>query len=197
MIIPVAALVALLLPLALGGRLSRLADLHLRHLPVIGLALGVQIVIVMLVSGHDRILAAVHIGTYALAAWFVWANRAVTGLPVIGLGAALNAVTIAVNGGTLPARPGALRAAGIDPQAEGFVNSGALEDPRLWWFGDVFAVPQPLPLANVFSVGDVLIVLGVGIVAWTTLGTRWTAPRPATTARGAAPGRRSASPTTP
>ena len=31
------------------------------------------------------------------------------------------------------------------------------------WLGDVFVLPRPIPLANVFSVGDVLIALGI---AW-------------------------------
>jgi hypothetical protein len=90
-----------------------------------------------------------------------------------------------VNGGTLPARPGALRAAGIDLTADGFVNSGPLEHPHLWMLGDVFAIPEPLPLANVFSIGDVLIVLGVGMVSWAVLGTRWNrAPEPVGTRPG-------------
>jgi hypothetical protein len=74
-------------------------------------------------------------------------------------------VTIAVNGGTLPASADAVRRAGIPPGAE-FLNSAVLSHPVLPWLGDVFAWPQPLPLANVFSVGDVLIGIGVGAVSW-------------------------------
>jgi hypothetical protein len=43
----------------------------------------------------------------------------------------------------------------------GFQNSTALADPRLAFLGDVFSLPASWPLSNVFSVGDVLIALGV------------------------------------
>ena len=36
---------------------------------------------------------------------------------------------------------------------------------RLWWFlGDVFAIPKGWPLANVFSVGDVVIVIAIDLL---------------------------------
>ena len=38
-----------------------------------------------------------------------------------------------------------------------------MNDPRLAFLGDVFYIPASWPLSNVFSVGDVLIALGV---AW-------------------------------
>ncbi|MBK5250797.1 MAG: DUF5317 family protein, partial [Actinomycetales bacterium] len=60
-------------------------------------------------------------------------------------------------------------AAGISVDS-GFTNSAVVDHPVLPWLGDVFAWPDPLPLANVFSVGDVLIAVGVLLAAWT--GTR-------------------------
>lgn len=54
-----------------------------------------------------------------------------------------------------------------------FTNSGPLEAPRLWFLGDIFAIPSGFPLANVFSVGDVLILAGVGLAAICICGTRW------------------------
>ena len=48
-------------------------------------------------------------GVVPRAARFVLADLAVPGLRVIGVGALLNGLTIAVNGGTLPARPEARR----------------------------------------------------------------------------------------
>lgn len=64
------------------------------------------------------------------------------------------------NGGTLPADADALARAGIEPEPGDFVNSGVVDGANLWFLGDVFAWPQPMPLANVFSVGDVLVVAG-------------------------------------
>jgi len=51
--------------------------------------------------------------------------------------------------------------AGIDVDKGEFINSGYIEDPVLPLLGDIFVWPQPFPLANVFSVGDVLVVVGV------------------------------------
>jgi hypothetical protein len=43
-----------------------------------------------------------------------------------------------------------------------------VEGARLWFLGDVFAIPASWPLANVFSVGDLLIAIGC---VWTILAT--------------------------
>jgi hypothetical protein len=40
------------------------------------------------------------------------------------------------------------------------MNSVAAPDPRLDWLVDRWAAPEWVPLANVFSVGDVVIALG-------------------------------------
>jgi hypothetical protein len=69
------------------------------------------------------------------------------------------------------------------------VNSGVVEHPKLAFLGDVFAVPAQFPLANVFSVGDVLIILGVGMASWRICGTRWTRPWGVARHRGEAPRR--------
>jgi hypothetical protein len=176
-VISVAALVAALFPLLFGGKLSRLAAVTFRHVTWIVAALLVQIVIIEILPGPRVLLQMAHIATYVIAAWFVVANRRIPGLWLIGTGAGLNGLAIALNGGTLPARPGALRAAGIRFADDQFVNSGVLTHPRLAFLGDVFAIPSGLPLANVFSVGDVLIVLGAGWTAWALLGARWTRPK--------------------
>ena len=67
----------------------------------------------------------------------------------------MNAVTIALNDGTLPASPHALadgRAGRPKPSA--FENSGVLAHPVLPWLGDIMATPSWLPFRNVISIGD-------------------------------------------
>lgn len=183
MIISVAALAAALLPVLLGGRLSRLAAIPFRHTGWIVAALATQILIIEVLPGPVSLLQAAHIATYGIAAWFIIVNRRIPGLWIIGTGAALNGLAITLNGGTLPARLGALRSAGIHLAPGEFVNSGVLAHPRLAFLGDIFAIPAGLPLSNVFSIGDILIVLGSGWTAWAILGTRWTAPRAVTPRR--------------
>ena len=88
-------------------------------------------------------------------------NLAVPGMPVVALGALANLAAIAANGGSMPADPGALALAGLDPKDH--TNSVVLARPALQPLTDVFAVPAWVPFANVFSVGDVLIALGIAI----------------------------------
>jgi Family of unknown function (DUF5317) len=175
MIIPVVGLLVILLPMVLGGRLIRLARVRLRAVGVLTCSLVAQIVIIELLTGPQAVLTAVHIATYAGAGWFLWANRRVPGLLVVAAGALSNGVAIAANGGVLPASPHALAVAGM-ADSDGFTNSGIVHDARLWYLGDVFAIPAGWPLANVFSVGDLLILLGAALASVRICGTRWSSP---------------------
>jgi hypothetical protein len=144
-----------------GGRLRALAQVRIRSFWLIGSALALQVLAISVVPTWPRaLLVAAHLVSYVMAGWFVWLNRRISGLPIVALGGALNALAIAANGGTLPASRSALAAAGIHPVAGNFNNSGVLAHPHLAWLGDVIAVPAAVPLANVFSVGDALILVG-------------------------------------
>jgi hypothetical protein len=161
-LIAVVALAALTVPLA-GGRLGVLVEVRLRRVWAIFLGLGLEIVAMDLPGLPEGVRAALMVAAYPVLAVFLVANWRLPGMPVVALGGALNLLAIAVNGGVMPASPAALAGAGLDPAAPGFQNSTALDDPRLAFLGDVFYIPGSWPLSNVFSVGDVLIALGV---AW-------------------------------
>jgi hypothetical protein len=179
MTVPVLAAVLLLLPGILGGRLDQLFGLRLVAAKWVLGALIMQVVILGVAGNRSRVLGVplsmLHVGTYVVALAVILANRRLPGIWPVGLGTLSNGLTIAVNAGTLPARPQALHSAGLDASATGtFVNSGALDNPHLWFLGDVFAIPAGLPLANVFSIGDVLILAGIALVSLRACGTRWT-----------------------
>ena len=53
------------------------------------------------------------------------------------------------------------------------MNSAAIADAKLVFLGDVFAVPEPLPLANVFSAGDVCIVVGAALAVFQVCGSKF------------------------
>ncbi len=153
----------------LAGRWPAGLLLHKWRLPIlIWAALALQVV--ALEFAMPEVLAAtLHVLTYAVAFAFLWMNRGIGGVWIVAAGAITNGVVIALNGGTLPASAWAVRAAGLDGDLA-FANSAVLDHPVLPWLGDIFAWPAPLPLANAFSVGDVLIVAGVFVAAW--LGSR-------------------------
>jgi hypothetical protein len=53
-----------------------------------------------------------------------------------------------------------------------FLNSAAVAHPRLLFLGDVLPVPHTVPFANVYSIGDVCIAIGVVIAIHGLAGSR-------------------------
>lgn len=164
----------LTVPLA-GGRLTRL-DLRFHHSWLLVVALGTQVVITTGIGeGINPDLAeGLHLATYGIAGIWVMANFRIPGLLLSASGAGLNLIAIVANGGTMPASEWALRTAGIPVHAEGFVNSGVVDQAAVPWLGDVFAVPANWPFANVFSVGDVVLVVGATLLLHHAAGAPWT-----------------------
>jgi Family of unknown function (DUF5317) len=163
MIVVVATVVGMLSVKFRGGRLKRLAQLELKHLWVIWVAIVVQTLIfqVRLPLLSETVVEIVHLGTYVTAFGFLWLNRHIPGAIVIGLGAGANAAAIFANGGVMPANATAWAKAGLPTAVDGqFENSNITADARLAFLGDIFYIPKSLPLANVFSLGDVAIVIG-------------------------------------
>jgi hypothetical protein len=160
----VALLLVVSVPLA-GGRLSRLAGIRLRWAPAILGALLLQIVMSEVADHAARaLLVAVHLSSYVLIAAALWKNRRLAGLPLLALGAASNVLAISLNDGVMPASARALAAAGMGTDASDFANSDVVAHPVLPWLGDIMATPSWLPFRNVLSVGDILILVGAGVL---------------------------------
>ncbi len=161
MLIALLGLLAVLSVPVAGGRLSRLLDLHLRFTWVLLLGLLIQVFIISIVPGasDDWLHRALHLGTYGLGFLWLAANPSFPWRWILTIGGALNFLVIAVNGGVMPASESALLQAG-EKVGEAFTNSTAVEGARLAFLGDVFTVPSWVPFGNVFSIGDVLIVVG-------------------------------------
>lgn len=157
--------VLLSVPVA-GGRLSALADLRLRRSGLAVAAILMQIVIISLLpAGGHALHRGVHIASYLLLGAFAWSNRRVAGVPVIALGGLLNFLAITANGGVMPASRKALAALPQVTAKGDFANSQVLAHPKLQFLGDVFASPSSWPVHNVFSVGDIVLFVGVTILA--------------------------------
>jgi Family of unknown function (DUF5317) len=146
---------------ALGGRLDGLAEIHLRAGWIIAAALVVQIVIFSPAGDAIAGIApAVYVASTAAVLVALVVNRSVPGLAIVAVGAASNLVAIVANSGYMPAGAGALAALGR-PEGQGYSNSVVLANPAPGPLTDVYALPSWLPLANLFSVGDALIALGI------------------------------------
>jgi MFS family permease len=166
-----AIVLALIIGALAGGGLPRLADLKLRWLWVLGLALAMR-----LVAGGAREagiadeipVGLLYIGAYlAIFAW-LWGNWRVPGLQIASVGIAANGLAVIINGGQMPIWSGAYLAAGFtaadiagDPfhyilsadTVSSFVAAGGL-------FGDVIPIPVPY-IRDVVSIGDAILALGI------------------------------------
>jgi len=98
-------------------------------------------------------------------------NVRLRGLAIAGGGMLLNLAAIVTNRGHMPALPSAMRDAGL--AFTGVHNNSIAEaSPNLAWFVDRWAAPSWVPFGNVFSVGDVLIAIGVVVTLAAAMGAR-------------------------
>jgi hypothetical protein len=165
MLIGAALLLCILSVPLTGGRLSRLAALEFRHAWLAVAALAVQVLIISILPTAGKGLSEeIHLGSYVLLGAFLVVNRHIPGLLVIAAGGALNFAAILANGGVMPADPDAIAAAGIPQHAAEFTNSAPADGALLGFLGDVFHTPGWLPIHNVFSVGDVVLVAGACVL---------------------------------
>jgi hypothetical protein len=158
-----------------GGRLGRLGHLHLRHSWLIISAMAIQTLVISVIPGIGPGPGnAIHLATYAMAAVFLVVNRLLPGMPLLAFGSAANLAAIVANGGVMPASAWATRMSGLTSPGDEFANSRVVEHPHLLFLGDVFAIPDSWPFSNVFSIGDIAIVIGGAILIHTTCETRLT-----------------------
>ena len=179
MLILYAIPVGLLLGLLLGGRIERLGDVRFRLAPLAVLVLLIQLALFSPLSdGLDETVGRwIYVISTGAVLVVVLANIRLTGLPLVVLGAASNLAAIVANGGAMPASASALAAVGLG--VGGNTNSVLLERPALEPLTDIFATPDWLPLANVFSIGDVLIGIGIAVAIVAAMRRRQTEDAPA------------------
>lgn len=164
MFILYAIVVGLVVGLILGGRLSGLGRLEFHWAPLILAGLVVQ-VILFSEPVAERIGALgppIYIASTVAVLAAVLRNVRVPGMPLVALGAAANLAAILANGGFMPVSEAALRANGREPSTI-YSNSRLVADPVLEPLTDILAMPPWVPFANVFSIGDVLIAVGVTV----------------------------------
>ena len=156
--------IGILLGMLVGGRLDGLAAIRFRWAPVAFAGLAIQVV---LFSGPvaERIGDAgtpLYVGSTVLVLAALLRNLRLAGLPLVAVGAMSNLAAMVANGGSMPASADALATLGKSIRDE-YSNSVLLPDPALAPLTDIFAMPGFLPMANVFSIGDVLIGVGVAV----------------------------------
>lgn len=158
--------VAVVLGLALGGRVGALASIRLRALWLFYLAIALQLVAFPPAFFHfetaDWVSRVLWLASYVCLVGACVANIRIRGVAIVLAGMLANVVAVVANGGVMPALPSAARAAGMHEAAT--YNSVTQAEPHLGWLVDRWAAAEWLPLANVFSVGDVLLAAGAFVV---------------------------------
>ena len=164
MFILYAIVAGLLIGLVTGGSPSRLGDLRFRWGPLIAAGLAVQLLLFSSALGNALGPAApvVYVASNALVLVAVGRNLAIPGMVLVLLGGLSNLLAIVANGGYMPVSHDALVAIGRGAR-EGYSNNVQSDQVLLWPLTDLFAMPAWVPMANIFSVGDVLIGIGAAI----------------------------------
>jgi hypothetical protein len=147
-----------------GGSPARLGDLRFAWGPLIAIGMAVQLLLFSTPLGDaiGPLAPFVYIASNVAVLAAVWRNLAIPGLPLVLIGGASNLIAICANGGYMPVSGDALVALGRIPH-EGYSNSVFLDGVILGPLTDLFAMPAWLPMANIFSVGDVLIGVGAAM----------------------------------
>ena len=158
----VVLVVAVLIGLARGGRLSNLAQVDLPGWPVLFVAVAMQISAEFIPddrSWSQNTAIGLILGSYALLLGVLVVNRTRPGLWLAGLGILLNFVVIAVNGGMPVSAEAASLAGGGEAELAFDAKHVLLDgDSDLAFLADVIPVEQ---LRRVLSIGDVFLAVGL------------------------------------
>ncbi len=168
----IAIVVGLIAGLAAGGRFTNLLSVQLRFggLIVAGLLLrfGTQWLVGQGVDIADQLRVPLFAVAFGLLILSLWLNRSQPGLLLAAIGVGANAVAVMVNGGYMPVYLPAVQLVGLtsadlsptfhillphDLGLEFLLMGGPL--------GDIVPIAVPF-LANVISIGDVLLAAGLG-----------------------------------
>ena len=167
----------LVLGLLLGGRLEHLADIRLRFLPLLFLAVIVRFATEALLGAGVEVADTLRVpllGTaYGLLLFTLWHNRSYPGLALAFIGIASNALVIMWNGGYMPVWLPAYAVSGLPGPLSSALHipitgTGAEFLLALGPLSDVIPIPIP-PVQNVASVGDLFLTAGLTVFLFATL----------------------------
>jgi Family of unknown function (DUF5317) len=181
MVLALAVVAGVVLGRLLGGRVSALAAMPIRAAWLFYVAIGLQVVGypsgVLPWSIGDSLATGLWMASYAVLIVAALVNVRLLGAGVVALGMLSNLAAVLANGGHMPARASALRAAGVLYRGV-HNNSAVASHPSLPWLIDRWPVPAWIPMGNVYSVGDVLIAVGAIVLVCAGMRVRLPRRRP-------------------
>ncbi len=154
-----------------GGNIANLEDMNIRFLPLVVLALIIQLLIFPLFSEEPLISFGteyLHLASYLILTAFVVLNWRIWQIPMMGVGMGLNLLVISLNGGYMPASVESLRRAGENQVANNLLQEGTYGNVMnmdgstvLDFLGDWLYLPRWFPFSTAFSLGDLLVIMGL------------------------------------
>jgi len=160
-----------------GGALERIAAIPLRYAWLVLLALALQWPLLRAPAGlrqQTDVQQVLFWASHLLLLAFVALNWRLTAVKIVGLGVAGNLIVILANGGLMPITPETL--VQINPgsslaQWPAGAHYGYSKDiilsrqgTVLWPLSDILVLPPPFPWPTAFSLGDLIIALGIIIL---------------------------------
>src|SRR5947207_14700492 len=92
----------------LRGRLLNLAEVKFPKSWLLLVALAMQLPLILPHGPRTSWREAIYVASYLVALAFLYFNRRIPGIWLIGVGACLNLIAITANGGVMPASPHSL-----------------------------------------------------------------------------------------
>ncbi len=162
-VVAVAIAVGISIAVLTGGTLARILDTRIRWPVLLFAAFGAQLVLGLWSPGDgwpDALGFGIFVGTFAALVVFCALNLHLTGMSIVLIGAALNLLVVALNGG-MPVR----LADDAPPNRVDALETSATHLPEddadaLSALGDIIVLPDPVDRS--ISFGD--LILGVGLV---------------------------------
>jgi len=156
---------------------SRIAAIPLHSAWLVLLAVALQIPILRSPSGPPEELVlqqGLFLASHLLLLVFVWLNRHIFGIVIVGIGVILNLAAILFNTGYMPITPQTLvrinPGSSIEDWQEGHHYGYSKDiirnqdDTQLWALSDILILPPPFPQPTAFSMGDLVIAAGIIIL---------------------------------
>lgn len=171
MLLLAALFIGLALGMATGGRIGNLAHLRFRWpFFVLAVLLIKEVGVITPLSRVDGAQIVYAVSLAALIAWTIWHVDLLPGVWLVSIGAALNLVVVAANGGRMPVAPELAARGSHILVDQGIVGQYVLMGPdtHLNWLADWLALPGPLGtwLPEAYSPGDLVVALGIAVVAF-------------------------------
>jgi hypothetical protein len=159
-----AIVIAIVLGYILKGSIKNIDLFKINAIYLIYIAIAIEAIVKILMRNKYLSLGIttliIDLIMYGILVFFIYLNRSIKAMLIVGLGFILNAMPIFSNGGAMPVGRKTLEAMGFI----GDVTSHGLytlveSNTRFAFLGDVIFLKYPRP--NAISIGDIVLAIGI------------------------------------